>query len=925
MDGGLNLDSSGSASPNFIQLFKPGIQGDEDVVTNPDGSKFGSPTTVVTADGVVVSSGDSVGASDAAKDKFSGQLNIATVVTTGDGSVVTIHADQPVPPVSAKYYAEAQAQAASGTSGALNPEATAAQQQAQEARAEATEANAEAMIYAEASEEELLEGSYRAGSQKGASDARAATKSTADALATAQKASEADDLAGTKAAEDAAKEAAAKANAAAAEAESYAQQAVGTGAEVEARKAADEAKKAAEEANSNLVKISTLVKGEQSAVDAKQAVETAKAANERAQAELKAATEAGGGLNVDAAIVASTNAKKAADEAREAAAEAQAAADAAVGTPEEQNARELAFAASANAANAELAAINAQAALTKAQKTIEGNKLQLEMDAHVKEAQDAAQQAQEAAADATRPPPPLVGAEDNAAKVRQLRSDAQAAREAAARLQSKPEADKTPEEIAQQQFFENMAESKEAEANTLADANFKAEVAAAQVRPDTAKLAADAITARDKAKVAADLAEELANRAVAEGLPNAAELVKAAKLAKAAYAAAAEAAAKAVEADFSAIVSAHTSLFFQANAYVTFLVNFMELIKAMSKNKEMQGKLQLASMEKIIQMAEDASASIMAAAEKQKENYMTAAITSGVALAGSCVSLGMTVGSGFAGNKPLKDPKANLKTEIPPKVSGDVLPDANPMSRTNLKAHSDFYEGKPIGRPKMDDVTMPDGTPGKVPVYEWGPDGKQYQVWESKPDTPPSQRFKTDDYVTDSTPKMTQKQINDHNFQVKEEIQARKDWFVENKLEDPLLATGPEKTARQAKVDQRTEDIKTENKKIEDDVAKENREITQQNSAAKQKWMGLGEAIKGMSQQSGEIWKNVTMAANAMEIAKQESLKAMLEAYKAMAQHTLQTATEAFRSDTDIIGQLLQQLDSIRQKLLDAVAAMLRK
>lgn len=84
-------------------------------------------------------------------------------------------------------------------------------------------------------------------------------------------------------------------------------------------------------------------------------------------------------------------------------------------------------------------------------------------------------------------------------------------------------------------------------------------------------------------------------------------------------------------------------------------------------------------------------------------------------------------------------------------------------------------------------------------------------------------------------------------------------------------------------------------------------------------------SLAAFGQSLNQMATNATQAATAIPIAQQEGYKTMVQTYRQMLQHIMEKATEKFKQDTDQIAQLINTLDSIRQKLAEAVAAALRK
>lgn len=86
-----------------------------------------------------------------------------------------------------------------------------------------------------------------------------------------------------------------------------------------------------------------------------------------------------------------------------------------------------------------------------------------------------------------------------------------------------------------------------------------------------------------------------------------------------------------------------------------------------------------------------------------------------------------------------------------------------------------------------------------------------------------------------------------------------------------------------------------------------------------------GTAISGMGSQLEKLTTAAMQSATDITIAIKEGRKEVLAAYRQIAQHQMEKASEAFKASEDAIVQLLQALDKIRDALQQAVAASLRK
>lgn len=76
---------------------------------------------------------------------------------------------------------------------------------------------------------------------------------------------------------------------------------------------------------------------------------------------------------------------------------------------------------------------------------------------------------------------------------------------------------------------------------------------------------------------------------------------------------------------------------------------------------------------------------------------------------------------------------------------------------------------------------------------------------------------------------------------------------------------------------------------------------------------------------STKVIDNIVGAIQELNMAKYEALKEMLVAYRQMAQMQFDKSAEAFKSNSELITQVIQQIDQIRAKLQEAIVAMYKK
>lgn len=848
---GGNIAGAGDGKPSFIDLMKPGIDGDQftNLVLNAkDGSVFGSGSSSATG---VANGGDVLQSADtqASVDKLKADLNI--YVTLGDqGSMAAMQAKldtldpaNPDVPVIKSLLALAQKSEMSGktesggTTSGTTTKGTAIKTSVRTATVIKLDAN---KIFDQHMSKEL---------DKALSDAKAAWDDSQKGLEKGKyDATDPDALAADS---NIANIIAENANDAATAAEVLEKQAKGSPNEAKSKDVAEQARSYAAKANNNANILKSMIIGEKQVAEAKKDVDIAAQASKDAQSELDKANAAADQPDAAAAEKALANAKDFAEKAKTAAAGAKAAADAAKGTPEEAAATALADDADKSFQDANKAVISAGAAVKNAVLNEKSITAMANLEAAIEVLDQANKEANEAQ------------------KVAKLAAD----------RKDGPEADKA------------------------------------------AKIAEEALA---KAQKASDAAMAIATKAKADGLPNADKLMDKAIDALTSLTLISELDAATESEAARAVAPIAPNLFLAVNAYVTFMVNFMELVKAMLENKKVQGELQLKTMDMIVSLAQDTKATIMDAAQKQSDIYVAQGICAAVALAGSCISFGMTVASMGAGNEKEIDLNEELTPEItvpdPPTKMG--FPDDE--SALNAKIQSDWYEERggqvaTDGEGFEETSTYTDKNGNDVEYKVYGPGGGKEGAAMKKA----FENRGSDDHPFVNDQGKTEAQVQAHN----DKYDDYHEELYENKLQDPHEKgiSSEEKAARQDKIDNRNEEIRTKNEETTKDVKKRNEQIRHRNQSAGDTRRQIGQAIEGMARSGSEVFKNFYEAGKTMEKAQAESLRVVLEAFSRIQQQLLSTVNDAFKADGDTIRELIQQLDGIRQKLLEAVAAMLRR
>lgn len=104
-----------------------------------------------------------------------------------------------------------------------------------------------------------------------------------------------------------------------------------------------------------------------------------------------------------------------------------------------------------------------------------------------------------------------------------------------------------------------------------------------------------------------------------------------------------------------------------------------------------------------------------------------------------------------------------------------------------------------------------------------------------------------------------------------------------------------------------------------------NNSATQAKIGGYNQFFQLAQAGSSIAQSISQFGTSLTQAMSETVVAEKEGIKEILQAYRQIAQHQMEKSTEAFKAQTDLISQLIQQIDQMRQKLHEAVAGSLRR
>ena len=336
------------------------------------------------------------------------------------------------------------------------------------------------------------------------------------------------------------------------------------------------------------------------------------------------------------------------------------------------------------------------------------------------------------------------------------------------------------------------------------------------------------------------------------------------------------------------------------NVMVGFLIAFMDLTETLMKTKMAEGNLQIQGMELTVALAKDAATFIMAAATAQNFQHITAAVCAGV----SCVSTAICTGVSCGSDAQVKEPET-VPDQLPSKPPRDA-----DESDTEYGTGVEEVEGEDdidttvdlqqLKLGEMDDTT--------ANVEDVGEETEEEQEVEIASPTGKQTAENEQTKVTQSQEEATEKEGED---------------------EVDIKAT-----------DQQTEETakSTKDQKAQDDWSQKRIERSQERYDIQQRNVGVNERnrvlqfrsklFQGLQQVISQGNQTVSegVAANVALIAGQANArKEVIDGIKqVVGQAYMHNMADAFKSNTDLISQVLQTYDAMHRALMDAVASALR-
>lgn len=400
-------------------------------------------------------------------------------------------------------------------------------------------------------------------------------------------------------------------------------------------------------------------------------------------------------------------------------------------------------------------------------------------------------------------------------------------------------------------------------------------------------------------------------------------------------------------ADPSAVVGTNVSRarvgnpWLKGNAYVAFIVNFLILAKLLMENMMVESKAELASMQMMFELGNLAAQQIRTAGEKAAEMHRIAGYTAMVA----AITIAATT---------LMSLKSMSKNKLEPEPPGDKAYTAIDPKKPppDLNIHSQPILG-PDGKPKT--VHVPKYIEYEGVTYRnkgrpmgnlSGVDKYGYKYLESgrSPVQLTEQSAKLD--IKGVNPRFSQKDPtqkvpgwDDPNIKVKRtteyaqlnvNVETRKIPVIDNstgkQYQDPVKdpATGNQKVDGQGNpmFEGRTRDDTHQS------ITREKRDIAKDNeikSAKLQKTTMVAQATREFITQSARTVEEFMKSELEIEKSQAEAFKEILSTLSRLIGHAMDKASEGLKANNDLFAQLIQQLDAIRAKLMEAISAAYKK
>lgn len=443
-----------------------------------------------------------------------------------------------------------------------------------------------------------------------------------------------------------------------------------------------------------------------------------------------------------------------------------------------------------------------------------------------------------------------------------------------------------------------------------------------------------AIAQQLMATAAADVQEQMATskQTVATGLEEGSSAATGAKKAKAAKAASKVTPTTSSLGDVRGgqlTTASSGNAWESGTAYLAFELAFLTLVRLMMRTKMVETNVQMVAQGMQYAMAQNTAGMMITEADTQRSQYMTEAITSGISLSASLTS-GVI---GMGGTDQEEQPVSSNNAPATKMEEMEELPEEG--KTTNVYGHTKEQVETNNAQIKLANKNIQE----------------RNGVISNRNDT----IKKNDDHITlqkgylasgsAADEDVTQSDINNRVTTNRELIESTQKDAAQNEAEklsitklkeDPNTEVNPtaDKLTKDQIKEYNTKQVAAGNKEADSINAK----VKSTNEAIKAKNAGIASRNANMrqtrhsaSQFLDNTFQNLTkmtnssvQAAYAVQLGYLKGQEAIVQTVGSLQGTLASSAGDAFRANSDLLSQTINMLDSIRQKLIDAVAAMLR-
>ncbi len=431
--------------------------------------------------------------------------------------------------------------------------------------------------------------------------------------------------------------------------------------------------------------------------------------------------------------------------------------------------------------------------------------------------------------------------------------------------------------------------------------------------------------------IATGQAEEASAAAGAKGTKEAEALAKAAAAVAVAATKAAGGAGGPQNIDRS-----HENAWEAGTAYLAFELAFMELVHLMMKTKMVETTVMLNAQTLQYSYAQNTASLMASEAKNEQYQYMVDAITNGVAFSGTVASgmIGLRGGSGLQEEQPLTGADAPAspleEMENMPKPGekynefGHTADQVDTHNAEIKKLNSQMLSNNKEIKLKQDQYIDRDK---QIKAREGAIKAKQGNVEALK-------KSNADDMELNRKNVDETQKIAKNNDELKAKIKEIKNRQFQQDPAETQLSDDALK-ARQAPIDNyRKGELATNNKEVgsinasakseNDRIRAQNAKINASNTSIQNQRQIISQMLGGSFQQIANMTSSAVKSSLAVVQGYYKGQQAIMQTAGQLTGQLAQSANDAFKSDSDVLTQTIQMLDSIRQKLMDAVAAMLR-